>query len=186
MKRTFLSLSLFAAAVVGLSSCDDIAKELIQPFDVPVSNITLTIPVVSSTTTETSLGSTVSSFNLDSAIKKNTANAFSINAANSIKIKSITISLQNTDATNNLSNFETARVAFNTNTNTTQTTIGTKAILDNNAASNTTTDIDITNSPELKDYLNGSSTMTYTLFAKARRATTHTMPAVINVTLHVE
>ena len=186
MKKTILSLSLLSMVALGFSSCDKIAKELMQPFNVPVSSVNITIPIVVNTATESALGATTTSFNMDSAIKANTANAFSINAVNSIKIKTITVNLQNTDATNNLSNFESARVAFNTNNNTTQTTIGSKAIVDNNVATNTTTDIDITNSPELKDYLKGSSTMTYTLYAKARRVTTHTLPAVINVTLHVE
>jgi soluble cytochrome b562 len=186
MKKTLLSVALFATTVMALTSCDEIAKELMQPFDVPVSNVTLTIPIVTNITAEGSLGSTTTSFNMDSAIKANTANAFSINAANSIKISAVTLNITNADATNNISNFESARVAFNTNKNTTQTTIGSKAILDNNTATNTSTTIDITNSPELKDYLNGSTTMTYTLFAKARRVTTHTLNAVINVTLHVE
>jgi soluble cytochrome b562 len=186
MKKAFLNVSLFAISAIGLTSCDDIAKELMKPFDVPVSNVTLTIPIVTNTLTESSLGATTTSFNMDSAIKANTANVFSINAVNSIKISAVTINLTNADATNNISNFETVRVAFNTNNNTTQTTIGSKAIVDNNAATNTSTTIDITNSPELKDYLKGSTTMTYTLFAKARRPTTHTLNAVISVTLHVE
>lgn len=184
MKKTLLGLAVFAA--VGLTSCDEIAKELIKPFDVPVNNIQIDIPVVTNTSAETALGATTSSFNMDSAIKAATSNAFSINAANSIKISQVTLNLTNADAINNMSNFETARIAFNTNNNTAQTTIGSKSILDNNSATNTTTSIDITNSPELKDYLKGSSTMTYTLYAKARRITTHTLNAVVTVTLHVE
>ena len=186
MKNKLLAASIFAAGLITLSSCDKIANELMRPFDVPVSTLTVSIPIVAAINAEANLGSATTSFNLDSAIKANTANLFSINAVNSIKISAIAVTLQNTDAANNLSNFESARIAFNTNKNTTQTTIGSKAIVDNNSASNSSTTIDITNSPELKEYLNGSATMTYTLYAKARRITTHSMPAVISVTLHVE
>jgi soluble cytochrome b562 len=171
---------------ISFTSCDEIAKEILKPFDVPLNNIQLTIPIVTNISAESSLGSTTSSFNMDSAIRANTSGAFSINAVNSIKISQVSVNLQNTDAANNISNFETATVKFSTDKNAAQTTIGSKSILDNNSATNTSTTIDITNSPELKDYLNGSSTMTYTLYAKARRITTHTLSAVINVTLHVQ
>lgn len=177
--KTYSIIAIIFFAVV-ITSCQKIKDAFFNPIESPLS-VDIIIPVTENTASETSLGTSTVSFNLDSIIKKNTGNVFSLKNINSVKIKDLAINLINPDQSNNLANFENAAVTFYTNTRSTPVTIATATIPD----SYTKSLIIPTNNTDIKGHLDGTQ-MTFNLFGKARRATTIPLTARISITLKSE
>jgi len=169
--------------VAGCYSCKKIVKKIFQGIDadVPVVSVTLpTIPVV--IPNEVPFPPIIQHFNLDSSVKANTGGAFGADDVSSIKIKQIAFDLTNADSLNNISNFESVRVTFLSNTNTNPLTVASITFPDTYASTYTYTP---DNSPELKPYLNGSE-LIYNVYGKIRKITTKPLGLNIKVTLRVQ
>ena len=172
------------AAIVLLAaiSCKKLVSELFQGMDVNVPAVQVTIPtVIAVTPNEVSLGSFSLHFNLDSIIKANTAGVFGVNSVSSIKVKQISITINNADPLNNLSNFETARITLQSNSDSNPAELFSITFPDSYASSFTSTTV---NSPDLLPYLK-SPDITYNIFGKMRRITTKPLNMTVAVTLRV-
>src|SRR4051812_20665662 len=104
--------------IMAATSCKKVVTSLFPGIDVRIPDVQITIPpVIVVPSTEMTLGTFSASYNLDSIIKASTNNVFNINDIGSVKIKEVTVTLQNGDNLNNLSNFQNARVTVSSNTN---------------------------------------------------------------------
>lgn len=167
----------------GLCGCKKIIRKIFQGIDADVPVFTVTLPAVPyAPPIEIPLGTFSQKFNLDSSIRANTSDVYGANDISSVKVKQIVFNLANADEQNNISNFESARLTFSSNTKTDTVTIASITFPDAYAASYTYTPV---NSPELKPYLTGS-VLNYNAFGKIRRITTMKLEMSIQVTLRVE
>jgi hypothetical protein len=186
MKKSIATLSVATVFTLGLTSCDKLKDKLFPSFEANAGVVQLTVPVITNTSTEASLGSQTVHFNLDSTVQDYTKGRgdFSISNVNSVKVKNVSVMLTSPygDDSNNLSNFENAKVTLASNTNTTPVVIASASIADSYSSS---LNIANDNSPELKEYLKGSDFI-YTVSGKPRRATHEPMNLVITVTLKVD
>ena len=180
MKKILTLSVLISLFVLSIASCDKIKEKLFPAFDTEIDAVSVNIPVTLEGVQANS--SNTVSFNLDSIIKVNTGNTFSIDNISSVKVKGLSIFVNNADDLNDISNFETVSLKFSSNTNTTPAEVASASIPDSRASS-----LNITpkNSPELKEYLKGSE-LTYTVSGTARRSTTKVLNATIAVTLSVK
>ncbi len=181
--KKLLVTALIVIIAAGLFSCKKIIKKIFQGIDadVPVVSVTLpAIPVV--IPVEVPFPPIVQRFNLDSTVKANTAGAFGADDVSSIKITHLGFDVTNADSLNNISNFESVRVTFYSNANTTPVTIASIIFPDTYASTYTYTP---DNSPELKPYLNGSE-LIYNVYGKIRKPTTKSLGLSIKVTLRVQ
>lgn len=182
MKKILITIFAAFILLVEFSSCKKLVAAIFQGLDVNVPEVQVTIPtVIAVTSNEIPLGNFSFHFNLDSIVKANTAGVFGVNAVSSIKVKQISINITNADQLNNLSNFESARVTLQSNTNNIPTELFSMTFPDTYASSITTTP---TNSPELLAYLSGSD-ITYNIYGKMRRITSKPLNMVVSVTLRV-
>jgi len=181
MKKRILTLSMLSGLLVfGLASCDKIKDKLFPAFDTEIDAVSVNIPITLQGAQTTS--SNTVSLNLDSIIKANTGNTFSIDNLSSVKVKDLAIFVNNTDNLNDISNFETVSLKFSSNTNTTPVEVASASVPDSPASS---LNISPANRPELKEYLKGSE-LTYTVNGTARRSTTKMLNATVGVTLSVK
>lgn len=179
MKKIVVAMSLLVLVIAGMS-CNKIKEAIFPTIDVNLPSFQFTVPAIPLVlSSEASLGSFSMNFNLDSIIRANTAGAFGAGAVSTVKVKKMVISVANADANNNLANFESARFTFSSNTKTTPAEIVAINFPDAFATSYTA---EPTNSPELKEYLSGT-TLTYNLFGKARRTTSKPLDFTVGVTL---
>lgn len=180
MKKILFALFAVLIIIGGLSSCKKLAAAIFGGTNVVVPDVQVTIPaIVVVSPSELGLGSYSYYFNLDSAVRANTAGIFGAKAVSSIKIKQMTITITNADQLNNLSNFESARVTLQSDVNNTPVEIFSKTFADTYAESVTSTP---TNNPELLSYLKGSQ-IVYNMFGKNRRITTKTLNITVSVIL---
>ena len=183
MKKTLTLFAVGFLLTTSLLSCNKLIEAFFPGFDTDINAAEIKIPAVPVVpTTETNLGNVTFRFNLDSIIRVHTANAFSINTIASVRVKAIKFDFQNANAENNAANFESMRISFSSNSNTTPTTIGSVAIPDTYA---TSISIPITEGIELKDYMRGEQ-ISYTLSAKARRGTSDQLVSTIIVSISVK
>jgi hypothetical protein len=180
MKKTILAFSAITVLSVLGASCEKAKDVLFPSFETDGGTVELSIPVISSTAAEATLGSTTVHFDLDSAIKANTAGQFSINNAESIKLKNVILSVLNGDDESNISNFETAKVTLSSNSKSTPAVIATANLLDVDQPN-----VINGNGIELKEYLKGDM-LTYMVAGKARRATKKALDLRISFTLDVK
>jgi hypothetical protein len=180
MKKVLLT-AMSAAALFSFSSCDKAEKLLFQPFESPL-NFEITIPVVNTTTAETSMGSTTVSYNLDNEIKNATNNMFDGSVVEKMYIKDVAITiLDQTDADNSLGNFDYVKLNVATNG-------GTPVVfgpLNMPANSNTQASFTIANSPNIRPYFNGAS-VDFSLTGKANKVTTRTLRARVSATIRFD
>lgn len=181
MKKSIRTLCLLSClCALGLVSCDKVKDKLFPAFETEIADVNITIPITLSGT-QASTSNTVS-FNLDSTIQTETANTFSINNLSSVKVKDVSVFLNNADDLNDVSNFESVQLTFSSNTNPTPAIVANATIPNTPAAS---LNIPATDSPELKEYLKGNQ-LTYTVTGTARRTTTKALSATVAVTLSVK
>lgn len=180
MKKVFLLLAIAACATFSFSSCQKLEEIIFQPFESPYT-FEVTIPVVTNTTSELPMGTTNVRFNLDSVIRANTGNVFGADIVGSMHISEIGITLLDSDASNNLSNFEYVKLGVATD-GTTPVVIGPLNIP---AGATTTTTFALGNGLNVKSLFSGANTR-FELSGKAKTATTKTLKARISAIISFE
>ena len=143
-------------------------EKLFQAFITNSADVDFTINIVTTTDTKIEIGLLSQKLNLDSIIKKETDNAFSLDDITSINMEEAKITILNPDATNNFANFQEGWIEFNTNVNTTPILVATGLNPDVYAE---TWLLPVDKSINLKEYLKGTF-LAYVVSAKARRVTT--------------
>src|SRR5688572_30277149 len=148
-------------AITGFASCKKIVDAIFTGVDVKSPDLAMTVPAIPFVIPmELGFGSFTQSFNLDSAVKANTAGAFGADAVHSVKIKSVTITITNADDNNNLSNFESARVMLSSNAQADPVELFSQKFPTTNTSTYTITPAD---SPELVPHLKNGE-LTYHMF----------------------
>ncbi len=180
MKKKYISFIVIILFVIGFSSCSKIVGAIFGGTDVDVPALNITIPaVIALTPDEMTLGTYTQSINLDSLVRSKTGGTFGANVVSSVKVKKVTITLTNADQFNNISNFKSARVTLQSNSNNTPVQLFSVLFDDTYASTYTFTADD---GPELLSYLNGS-TISYTLYGAIRSITNKPLDMLVNVTL---
>lgn len=180
MKNKYVSFIVIILFVIGFSSCKKIVGAIFEGTDVEAPVVNITIPaIIVLTPDEMTLGTYTQSINLDSMVRAKTGGIFGANVVSSVKVKKVTITLTNADQLNNISNFKTARVTLQSNTNNTPVQLFSVSFDDTYASTYT---FNADNSPELLSYLKGS-TISYTLYGSIRRITNKPLQMQVNVTL---
>ncbi|HEX8334606.1 MAG TPA: hypothetical protein VF622_18420 [Segetibacter sp.] len=163
--------------------CKEIKEKLLPSFTVNIPSIKLTIPALPFTQDkEVPVGALKAHINMDSTISANTAGAFGAGAVTSVKIKKITFLLQNADAENNLSNFETGRMRIFSDNDTSATDI---AVIHFPQEYTDSLTITPANSPDISNYLRGSE-LSYNIYWKNRRTTGKQLNLLIKVSVNVQ
>ena len=176
-----LALVLIVIAA-GIGSCKKVVKAVFKGLDLDAPSITVEIPrIFFVPPDEFGFATLTQPFNLDSVVRANTAGAFGASDVSSVKVKQMFFSISNADSENNLSNLESARVAFSSNTNPNPVDIANITFPKNNESSFTY----IPENPiELRPFLNGNE-LRYKVFGKARKMTSKPMTLTVRVTLRV-
>lgn len=186
MKITLLCF-VFVLTIVSMSSCDKLKDKLFEAFTTGMTDVNVTIPIVSNTTAEGRIETIPVFINVDSIIKANTGGFFSLNSVSSVKVESADLTINNPDASNNLANFEYGVLLFNTlNPQTNDWNIpmgvGRYDIKDSYA---TSSPFEVIQSVNLKDHLRGTKVV-YFYGYKARRVTTKALNCTIKMKLKIE
>lgn len=183
MKKAIPLLLMALLCLPGLFSCKKVVKAVFGGTDIVVPPLSVSVPAIPVVTSyELPVGAYVYSFNLDSAVRAGTAGLFGANSVNSIKVKQVVINLSNSDSINNLSNFDSARVTIQSNTNNNPVNLFDVGFPDSPASVFTETP---TGSPELISYLKGS-TITFVLYGMMRRITTKALDLTMTVTIRAD
>lgn len=176
MKKFLFALTM-AGATLSFSSCDKAKALLFEPFESPL-NVDFNINPVSNTTAMTTLGNTTVNYDLNAEVKKETDNNFDGSIIGTMFLNRIAITLSNTDANNNLSNFETITMSVSSGSST-PVTIGPFTVP---AGATTQAEFAVPNSPNIRPFFNGT-TVNFVLMGKAKTATTRTLPARVSATI---
>jgi hypothetical protein len=177
--KKFITLSAVTLVTLLFASCDKIEKALFKPFESPLS-FEVTIPVITNTTAEVSMGQSDVRYNLDSVIRKNTENVFGADIVGAMYISQIGIQLLDNGASGNLNNFDYVKLYVASN--------GTPAVFGPfsvPAGSTSSASFTVSNSPNIKPFFSGS-TVTFSMSGKANKATTQTLRARVSATIKFE
>lgn len=180
-KFIFFFVIILAGGFIFLS-CKKLISKLFPSFDSTVSNIEIAVPPIPFSNISGSVGLQTIYYNLDSTIKANTGGIYDASDVTSITLKSIIINLQNGNPGNNFANFESLRVELTSNTNSTAVTIATASIPDVTTYS---LSMDVSSSPNILSYFQGNQ-LTYDVFGKVRRSTSHQLDALATVNVTVK
>lgn len=175
--RKFTLMSVVALSVLALTSCEKAAQLLFKPFESPL-NFNVTIPVISSTANETSMGSSNVAFNLDEEVKEHTDGKLDGDVVGAMYINQVAITLTDSDGNNNLSNFEYVTVSVSSGSST--PVVYGPFTVPNGAT--TTASFTVANSANIKPFFSGS-TVKFELRGKAKKATTKTLQANVGATI---
>ena len=177
------SITLSVAVLVLLSvSCTKTILSLFPGFDIKVPDMQVTIPAIPVVPTqEVDLGSFSMHFNLDSTIKANTGNVFSIGSVGSMKISQVLVTLANGNTLNNLSNFESVRILISSSYNATETEMVNLNFPTTEAYTYTSSP---TNAPDILSYYYGTE-IRYRILGKLRKPTTTSLNLTMGVTVRV-
>ncbi len=178
MKKLCL-LTVVAFLALSFTSCKKIEDALFKPFESPLS-FEVTIPVISNTTSEVSMGQTNVRYNLDSVIRKNTGDVFGADIVGAMYINEVGIQLLENISSNNLSNFDYVKLSVSTG--------GTPAVMgpfNIPTGASTSAVFSVSNSPNIKPFFSGSN-VTFSMSGKANKATTTTLRARVSATIKFE
>lgn len=186
MKIIFLCC-VFVLTLISMSSCDKLKDKLFEAFTTGMTDVNVTIPIVTNTAGEGKLETLPIFINIDSIIKANTGGFFSLNSISTVKVESADLIINNPDASNNLANFEYGVLAFNTfNPQTSDWNIpmavGRYDIKDSYA---TSFPFELIQNVNLKEHLRGTKVV-YLYAYKARRVTTKALNCTIKMKLKIE
>ena len=182
-KRRHLLYGIIALSTT-IFSCKKIISLVFPGKDVSLPALKINVPAIplADSTKEFQAGSFTTYINVDSIIKANTNGAFGIGSVNSVKVKQVTLSVQNADATNNLSAFKSFRITISSNTN--ANTMDMVSV--NIPASAVSTYAETpSNSPNITSYLGGSS-INNTVYGTVRKTTTKTLNLTISILLRAD
>ena len=180
MKTILRSSLLLTIIIAGLTmqSCDKLKDKFFPGFEIQPSDLQISIPVIASTTSQSAIASFTTYFNMDSIIKAETLNAFTINNVKSITVQELNLSFTNSDNANNFGNFEELSVSFHSNANTTATIIANAPVIQDAIQNDLALSPLATNN--IRGYMNGSQ-LTYTITGKARRPTTKPLTCMMHL-----
>jgi len=187
MKKTYL-LFVCAVAVCGFafSSCNKVASAVAKATGISWSgyDMTVTVAAQSDTSAQNSIGTGAFSYNLDSLIKSQTSNLLGLANIDTFEITSCMLTITNPDANDNFQNFETAKLSFSTNYNSTSVNMGE---IDNNPNSYAAALSIPVNNVNLKNYVApiGATSFNYVLSGKLRQATTTALTINIHLGYYV-
>jgi hypothetical protein len=184
--KKFYSVTLVSFIMIAsfsLQSCDKIKDKFFPGFEIEPTDIQLNIPVIVSTTAQSNVAAVSLHFNMDSIIKAETLNAFSIRNVDHISIQALKLTMLNADNENNFGNLENLSVSFHSNGNTNPVTVANAPVI---ADENTVELLPIPDvTANLRSYMNGDR-LTYTLTGKARRVTTKPLSCTIHIRLKMK
>lgn len=178
MKNLFLSAALLGT--LALASCEKIKDAIFPSFEHDVPEVTVTVPINPIVGSNVVLGSYEFQFNVDSLIRKYTAQQFGIDNAGDIVIKSVILNVNNADDLNNFSNFENVKLAVSGNGRPEQVVVAEAAIT--SAASPLVVP---GNNTDLKSYIKAGQ-MRYTLTGRAKKITTKPLQVSVQVQLKIK
>ena len=178
MKKYYTSSVILAVvAVLGFTACSDLKDKIFQSFTTSATSVDFTINIVTSTTAQTEIGTLIQHVNIDSIIKAETGDAFSLDDISSINVEEVKITIKNPDVDNNFANFEDGSLLFHTNTDPTPVQVASGVNPDVFA---TEWLMPVDNSINLKNHLKGTE-IGYVLKGKARRVTTKPLDCVMAI-----
>ena len=175
MKKFIVAIAALGTLGLGLTSCskDEIIDDLISITISKAAEAEFTIPVIPVGGIDTTLGESMTYFNLDSLIREETDGELDLSSIESVTIDKLTLALDESganaaDQDNNLSNFEEVKIVFSSDAN------STPLVFSVNIPDEYTTSIDFTvdQTASIKNYMEGNN-FGYTVSGKIRKATTH-------------
>jgi hypothetical protein len=179
VKKLLTALLLTGAIFLSFSSCKKVLAAIYGGSDVIIPRTELIIPQVYTVPAgEITLGSYTYSINLDSSVRASTGGIFGANAVNSVKVKNVIIKVENPDAYDNLSNFDSARVTIQSDNNSTPIQLFAIGFPETYSDSLNASP----GGPELLPYVTGK-TVTYNLYGKLRNTTNKPLGITVDVTL---
>ncbi len=178
---------MFMLAFMIFVSCDKLKDKLFEAFTTGMTDVNFTVPVVTNTAAEGKIETLPIFINVDSIIRANTGGLFSLNSVSTIMVETADLTINNPDASNNLANFESGLLLFNTfnpqtNDWNTPMGVGREDIKDNYATSLSFALIPDVN---LKEHLRATKVI-YLYGYKARRVTTKPLNCTIRMKLKIE
>ena len=193
MKRALLSLGLLAlvaGTTVSFQSCNKIKDEILKHIDAftwTQADLTYEIPVLPSTDIYQSPMDTFT-LNIDQIIKDNAGIDFSIDDISTIKIKEITLKLDQTDDENNWTNFSMIEAWANTDKGIADNKgwlHGTATIANTEEAKYSEKVIHVSDDINFKDYLNGGPTLAR-FYVKVQPVTATNHPMTLKFSVRYE
>jgi hypothetical protein len=187
MKRNILVFSvLIALTGIMYSSCSKIAALIrAQAISFTATDLSFNVPVITSTTANTSIGSGTFTYNIDSLIRAQTVNQFGLANIDTVTLTSCTLTIQNPDADNNFANFESASGSFSTSADANVANMG--SITNNPDTYAATLSVPVNSGVNLKSYVSpsGLTSFSYSVMGQARRATTKPLTVTMHVTYNI-
>lgn len=177
MKTALLSVALLGT--LALASCEKIKDAIFPSFEQDLPEVSVTIPITTSLGSDVELGAYEFQFNVDSLIRKYTAQQFSIDNAGAVVIKSVILNLDNEDNLNNFSNFENVKLSVSGSERPAHVVVAETPIT--SAASPLVVP---GNNTDLKDYFKSGRTI-FTLTGRAKKITTKPLQMSVQVQLKI-
>src|SRR5687768_11927151 len=139
---------------ISLQSCDKLKDKFFPGFEAEPSDIQVSIPVIASTAAASPIVSITTYFNMDSIIKAETLNAFSIKNVDLITVQELTLTIVDGDSNNNFGNMESLAVSLHSNANGNATVIASAPLI----ADEDTNELSLSPiaSNNLRSYMTGS------------------------------
>ena len=177
-------------SMLTMHSCNAIKDKIVQnqSIDFDGASADLILPATNDTTAQGTMGQTELSYDLDAMIKEKTKGALTYKNINTVKIKTITLSLDSATSTSNFANFVYASATFNTDANGGGYDPYNIGYVENNPDTYSTsispkvTDAD----QDVKKYFNSKMVFTYAVIAKLRRATKTDLKCHVAITYTIE
>ncbi len=186
-RKLFFAISALLTTTIIFSSCDKLKDKLFEAFLTQAADVSLTIPVVNSTTQEGKVETLSFYINVDSIIKANTGGLFSLNSVSTVEIETADMTINNADAANNFANFEYGILLFNTWNPQTQDWnrvlgVARDDIKDSFAANMS---LNLVQDVNLKDHMIGTKAVYFYTY-KARRITNKALNCTLRVKFKIE
>jgi len=162
-------------------ACKDVREKLLPSFTVNIPPIQLAIPPIPLVLKqEIPVGALKTPINLDSTIKARTANMFGADAVHSVKVSKVVLNINNADANNNLSNFQSARIRIFSDTSFTDIAVITFPTIPADRL-----EVRPPQQVDISSYLKGKF-LSYNLYWQNRKATTRRLKLNVTISLDVQ
>lgn len=181
MKRIFFILSGLVALSAAFSSCtsNNLAQKLHFDLGMQPISVNITIPAAN----DTSAGVTVNgytAYNVDSFIRAQTGGNLGASNIQSVKLKAVTMTLNNATPTANFQDFESCSASFYSNSNSQPYSI---SIPSNPDTYSEMLSLPVDQNAELKSYLGNQ--FTYTVSGKLRHPVKSQLSCTVTFTFDV-
>lgn len=178
-RKIAFAITTIAITLTALS-CTKIANLLTFRLGMQTKSFDFSIPVTTDTGTM-AVGPVMTSFNVDSFVKANTAGQFGASNIKSVKLSSVVLTLNNADAANNFQNFSFVDVDFSSNTNGTPYNM---SIANNPDSYSATLSLPVDTTVNLATYLGNE--FTYSVRGRLRKGTTKQIDCTATVTFNLQ